>query len=57
MDERLNPEYETLIKGWWYKSDSVNTELVAIGDAHLSDLRQMGYEVLNSPQLLTIVGS
>jgi hypothetical protein len=49
VDTELPPEYATLDEGVWVSSRDGR-----IGDHHLLYLRQMGYEVLNSPKLVAI---
>ena len=58
VDEKLTPEYEALAKDGavgalvYESTDHYREE--QIGDAHLVSLRQMGYELLNSPDRLKV---
>lgn len=57
VDSKLDPEYEAIQKGL-ITITSINKESgmsFAVPDSHLSDLRQMGCEVLNSPSLLDLM--
>lgn len=51
VDPRLTPDYESLARGVWsfYEGGSFVKEE---SDAHLNFLRQIAYEVLNSPGVL-----
>jgi hypothetical protein len=49
VDEKLPDEYMQLVRGVWEKISEGETEFIS--DHHLLCLRQMGYEVLNSPEL------
>lgn len=61
VDAALSTDYETLAttgqRGWWHYSpndDPNSTEPVT--DVHLVYLRQMGFEIMNSPELLALAG-
>ena len=55
VDSRLTPEYERLAAdgalGSLVRSDSVE---IPITNGHLMALRQIGYEVLHSPDLIAL---
>jgi hypothetical protein len=55
VDESLTPTYERLVKGGdlGFFVDTHGTEM-PIGNHHYVALRQMGYELLNSPELLAL---
>ena len=60
VDEDLPPEYEKLVtgEGWEFVQkhpDGSETRIPA-ADFHLVWLRQMGYELLHSPELLALAG-
>ena len=53
VDHTLTPEYEKLIDDHWYLATTkggVETK-VPFTEMHLLMLRQIGYELLNSPEL------
>ncbi len=52
VDEELPEEYELLIRGVWETMSGGKAGPVP--DHHLLYLRQMGYEILNSPQLVAL---
>jgi len=53
VDDGLPPEYETLVAGiWTAMSRGVVTD--SVPDHHLLYLRQIGYEIVNSPQLTAL---
>jgi hypothetical protein len=59
VDSNLTTEYETLMttgeRGWFYYSPtSNNRDFQPIMNAHLVYIRQMGFELLNSPELLAL---
>ena len=57
VDPNLSAEYESLMnregKGFWNVED--RSESVPIKNAHLVFMRQLGYELLSSPELLAFV--
>lgn len=58
VDKTLNPEYEALTRGVWtvgYTAKEVDVEF-PLPNSHLADLREMAYELLNSPALLALAG-
>jgi len=57
VDETLTPEYEKLVIGIWKKIEIKSSEdkEQPLPNHHLIYLRQMGYEVLNSPQLQSLM--
>jgi hypothetical protein len=61
VDNKLTPEYFALAKDgaagtFVYSFDNQKVEEL-ITNAHLVSLRQIGYELLNSPELLCICGA
>jgi hypothetical protein len=57
VDPNLTPEYTVLRDGFMtfhQEKDGVASEKKSIGESHFSDLRQMGYELLQSPGLLSL---
>lgn len=58
VDQALTPEYELLKQGLArfvaVDADGRESEPVPLEDVHLYDLRQMGHEVLNSPDILDL---
>ncbi len=48
VDDTLDPEYESIVRGepWQAKSP--------IENGHLASLRQIGYEILNTPEILSV---
>ena len=62
VDSSLTPEYETLMttgeRGWFhYSPTSMNNDFQPVMDTHLIYLRQMGFELLNSPELLALAST
>jgi hypothetical protein len=57
VDVSLTAEYETLMstgqRGWFHYSPNNDHIFQPIMDAHLVYIRQMGFELLNSPELLS----
>jgi hypothetical protein len=54
VDPRLTAEYQALVEGLWRaKKGSPHTEF-SVPDDQFVLLRQMGYEVLNSPDLVAL---
>lgn len=49
VDSSLTPEYEALLGMWMRHPSEAGGAPVALDDIHLIGLRQLGYEVLNSP--------
>ena len=59
VDRKLNAEYENLIEARisLYRFTGTGYKVFDTADgAHLAALRQMGYEVLSSPELLSLAG-
>lgn len=58
IDKKLSPEYKHLASdgaiGSIFYNHNGNQSKVPIQDAHLVALRQMAYEILNSPELVSI---
>jgi hypothetical protein len=57
VDEILPEEYERIMRGepWSVHSEMTGGKILLV-NGHLASLRQMGYEVLNSPQIMGLVG-
>lgn len=57
VDSKLTPEYEALARpgsvGYFMSSVGGTTNVRPLTDAHYVAVRQMAYELLNSPELLT----
>lgn len=51
VDASLTPEYEALLSMWIRQASDVERPIEGI---HLVGLRQIGYEVLHSPQILAL---
>lgn len=60
VDKKLDPDYETILNGVGWSIElnppGGGTKKLPFKYGHLAALRQMGYEVLNSPDLLKLVG-
>ena len=61
VDAKLTEEYETLrtsgVRGFFHYSPTGEAgTFTPIMDTHLIYIRQMGHEVLNSPELLALIG-
>jgi hypothetical protein len=56
VDPAITSEYEALQTGIWKitQSSSTNPQEMQLPDAHLADLRQIAFEILNSPELLNL---
>jgi hypothetical protein len=58
VDVSLTAEYETLMstgqRGWFHYSPNNDQIFQPIMDAHLVYIRQIGFELLNSPELLSL---
>ena len=56
VDQNLTPEYEALQRGVGTLRSSLKgeEEEFAMKNVHLSDLRQMGHEILNSPDVISL---
>jgi tetratricopeptide (TPR) repeat protein len=54
VDASLTPDYEALLSMWVRQSSDVGRDPVPVSDVHLIGLRQLGYEVLHSPQILRL---
>jgi hypothetical protein len=67
VDRELDPQYERVSGGFWnitfcHTDETTNLpigdpEAVVVRYTHLAALRQLGYEVLNSPELTNLAGS
>lgn len=61
VDAALNTEYKALLNGAGWKMtvnpDNGPSRDIVFQDAHLSALRQMGFEVLNSPDIYALSAS
>jgi hypothetical protein len=55
VDPKLTPEYQELRRGIWDAVEQDGTA-AAISDYQFIFLRQAGYEVLNSPELIALAG-
>ncbi len=58
VDPKLNKEYQQLIDGVSHivtYDNGIPIKRVPIPDSHFTDLRQLGYEVLHSPDILKLV--
>ncbi len=61
VDSKLNPEYKALAEAGFAgtafrATDELHTEMALEGTHHIC-LRQMGYELLNSPDLIRLMGA
>ena len=58
VDKKLEPRYETVLQGLGWsmtvRPDGEPPQEISCKNGHLSALRQMGYEVLHSPDLLSL---
>ncbi len=58
VDTTLTPEYEALMttgmRGWYHYSPHNDGKFQPVMDSHLIYIRQMGFELLNSPELLAL---
>jgi hypothetical protein len=56
VDDKFTKEYESLRDGLWQPRNSEKEDEpgVPIGNVHLFDLRQMGFELLNSPDIIAL---
>jgi hypothetical protein len=67
VDRELDPQYERVIGGFikmkfWQNDETTNLpigepDVFDVRCTHVAALRQLGYEVLNSPELTNLVGS
>jgi hypothetical protein len=59
VDQKLTKQYAELKRGiFTIGNEKEPTEThISVPDSQYSDLRQMGYEILNSPELLALAGS
>ena len=60
VDSELAPDYQSVIDSLRFNASVVTptgTELVSLENSHLVALRQMGYELLNSPELTEMAES
>ena len=52
IDENITPDFKTLKEGFWtFEHESLSKELT---DYHFVAIRQFGYEIINSQQLLAL---
>jgi hypothetical protein len=58
VDTKLNPEYEALMltgeRGWFHYSPTSDDRFQPVTNEHFLYIRQMGFELLNSPDLLAL---
>jgi hypothetical protein len=58
VDATLAPDYATIAttgeRGWWHYSETGTSASQPVRDVHLHYLRQIGFEVMNSPELLAL---
>jgi len=58
VDTKLNKEYEALmlggVRGWFYYSPTSDDHFQPVMNEHFLYIRQMGFEILNSPELLAL---
>jgi hypothetical protein len=59
VDAELAPDYATLAttgeRGWWnYSPTNEPDNIQPVKEVHLVYLRQMGFEIMNSPELLAL---
>ncbi len=58
VDTKLNPEYEALMRtgerGWFHYSPTSDDRFQPVTYEHFLYIRQMGFELLNSPDLLAL---
>lgn len=58
VDPKLNSEYEALmltgLRGWFHYSPNNDGRFEPVMNEHLLYIRQMGFELLNSPDLLAL---
>jgi hypothetical protein len=54
VDAGLTPDYETIINDFWQRLPKDGSPEVPILTSHLVGLRQIGFEVLNSPELIAL---
>jgi hypothetical protein len=59
VDTALSPDYATLAttgeRGWWHYSPTNDpNNMQPVKNVHLVYLRQMGFEIMNSPELLAL---
>jgi hypothetical protein len=61
VDASLTTEYETLMttgqRGWFHYSPNSDGVFQPVMDSHLIYIRQMGFEILNSPELLNLASA
>jgi hypothetical protein len=61
VDSTLTEEYEALMmtgqRGWFYYSPTSDDRFEPVKNEHLLYIRQMGFELLNSPELLALARS
>ena len=54
VDPRLSAEYQALVEGLWRATKGPPRTEISLPDDQFVLLRQMGYEVLNSPDLAAL---
>lgn len=58
VDTKLNKEYEALmlggVRGWFHYSPTSDDHFQPVMNEHFLYIRQMGFELLNSPELLAL---
>ena len=58
VDTKLNEEYEALmltgLRGWFHYSPTSDDRFQPVMNEHFLYIRQMGFELLNSPELLAL---
>jgi len=55
VDAKLTPDYEKLATDIWHRVDLDSGSDLPLPDVHLIGLRQLGYEILNSEELVNLV--
>ena len=53
VDANLTPDYEQIVNNFWFQG-AVGAVATPFTETHLLSIRQLGYEVLNSPELLNL---
>jgi len=54
VDSKLTPEYEKLTTDFWRRIDYDDGSDIPLQEVHLIGLRQLGYEILNSDELINL---
>ena len=55
VDKKLSKEYGETAKSGFLGTITVGDTTIPIDNTHLTALRQIGYELLNSPEITTLV--